>query len=415
MKKIINLSVIIFLIFYALPVSAVSVSVSPDTLIKGSFSSIYYYGNDGNRCAFPNEKIFFTWYDDFSSVQTISDEELASMPLAGNVTYRPGVKMIKLTTVPKVYAVARGGVLRWVSSEEVAEGLYGPDWNTKIDDLSDSFYGNYTTGEDILSSDDFDATAETDLVQTIGYDKGIDSEDSQTEASQTEEGLVAHWDFDEGQGSVLGDSSDNEYDGVIYGASWVTGIEGNALSFDGADDYVEIINTDEINNLDYGTISMWFKYDSLEEREFLPIMSLGEVSGEDPTSNLVVEIGHFDHGAAPDKKLYYTLYSNSTDPVLCFDSNQNLEEDTWYHFAAVNSPTGNTGYLNGVELSDRHYNFSTSADTRFFSSLAITDAFRIGYGWFGIDKEFHYFRGVIDEVRIYDRVLSSEEVSELSN
>src|SRR3989338_5434294 len=60
-------------------------------LIKGTtLSTVYYYGSDGQRYAFPNEKTFFSWFPDFSGVVTISDSELANITLAGNIVYRPG-------------------------------------------------------------------------------------------------------------------------------------------------------------------------------------------------------------------------------------------------------------------------------------------------------------------------------------
>ena len=43
--------------------------------------------------------------------------------------------MVKVPSDPKVYAVAQGGVLRWISSEAVAVRLYGADWNKEIDDI----------------------------------------------------------------------------------------------------------------------------------------------------------------------------------------------------------------------------------------------------------------------------------------
>ena len=58
---------------------------------------------------------------------------------------------------------------------------------------------------------------------------------------QSDDGLVAEWHFDEGSGSVLVDSSGNGNDGVIYGATWVDGKYGTALSFDGVDDNLEVI------------------------------------------------------------------------------------------------------------------------------------------------------------------------------
>src|SRR5208337_5675022 len=53
-------------------------------------------------------------------------------------------------------------------------------------------------------------------------------------------GLVGWWRFDEGSGTIAGDSSGNGNNGTIYGATWVTGKYGDALSFDGASNYVSI-------------------------------------------------------------------------------------------------------------------------------------------------------------------------------
>ena len=96
-----------------------------------------------------NERVYFTWYLDFSQVKVISDADLAQIPLGGNITYRPGAKLVKVQTNPKVYAVARGGVLRWLETEAVAARLYGPDWNKQIDYIPDAFFVNYTIGAPI--------------------------------------------------------------------------------------------------------------------------------------------------------------------------------------------------------------------------------------------------------------------------
>jgi hypothetical protein len=54
-------------------------------------------------------------------------------------------------------------------------------------------------------------------------------------------GLVAYWSFDEGSGNIAYDSSGNGNHGTIYGAKWTSGKFGQALSFDGVDDYVRIL------------------------------------------------------------------------------------------------------------------------------------------------------------------------------
>lgn len=134
---------------------------SQGDLLKSSDNpAVYYYGADGKRHAFPNERVYKSWYADFSEVVTVSSADLASITLGSNITYRPGVKMIKLQTVPKVYAVARGGVLRWVQTEEVARSLYGADWNKKIDDVSDALFTDYEEGAPIATASDFNPDAE---------------------------------------------------------------------------------------------------------------------------------------------------------------------------------------------------------------------------------------------------------------
>lgn len=119
-------------------------------------SAVYYVGTDGRRHAFPNDRVFFSWYSNFDGVRVVSASDLASIPLGSNATYKPGVKMVKFTTDPKVYAVSGGRMLRWVKTEAAAIALYGTNWNRQIDDLSDSFYMDYLFGADIAGASDFD-------------------------------------------------------------------------------------------------------------------------------------------------------------------------------------------------------------------------------------------------------------------
>lgn len=154
-----------------LAVPAFAAVLSPGDLIKGPLDAVYYYSMTGKRYVFPNEKTYRTWYADFSSVKTITAAELAAIPLGENVTYRPGVKMVKITTDPKVYAVAKDGTLRWIKTESLAAALYGADWNKKIDDVSDAYFTNYTLGAAIENSGDYSPSAETAAATDIDTDK----------------------------------------------------------------------------------------------------------------------------------------------------------------------------------------------------------------------------------------------------
>ena len=115
-------------------------------------TAVYYLTSDGLRHAFPNDKVFFTWYENFDGITTISAADMTKYTLGKNVTYRPGTRMVKFVTSNTVYAVSRGGELRPIASEAVATALYGTTWNTQIDDISDAFYGNYTFGSTIDSN-----------------------------------------------------------------------------------------------------------------------------------------------------------------------------------------------------------------------------------------------------------------------
>jgi hypothetical protein len=81
------------------------------------------------------------------------------------------------------------------------------------------------------------------------------------------DGLVAHWNFDEGSGQTLTDSV-NGHNGTIYGATWTTGISGSALQFDGYNDYVRITNNSDFDFQTGFSLCAWVKptYSSARNR-----------------------------------------------------------------------------------------------------------------------------------------------------
>lgn len=114
-------------------------------------SAVYIVGSDKKRHAFPSATIFFTWFEDFSGLTILSKEELANLPLGKNVPVRPGTHLVKITTDPKVYAVEPHGVLRWITTEQIAQELFGLSWQTRVIDIPDVFFGNYQAGDPITA------------------------------------------------------------------------------------------------------------------------------------------------------------------------------------------------------------------------------------------------------------------------
>jgi len=190
-KKIVALSIAISMFAWSFGLTGVSFAVAaqPGDLIKMQCTNsvppvsptgcdaVYYLGSDGNRYVFPNSKIYFSWYNDFSAVQTVSKAELESYSIligaASNVTYRPGTRLVKFITDPKVYAVDSNGTLRHVASEQVAMDIWGADWAKQVDDLSDAFGAGYVEGSAINGSGDFDPAAAMAGSPNINADKAL--------------------------------------------------------------------------------------------------------------------------------------------------------------------------------------------------------------------------------------------------
>lgn len=153
------LTATVFGLLPALPTHAAGIGMR----VKGSGPAVYL-AVDGKRYAFPNESVYKSWYADFTGVDDQTDADLAALPLAGNVTYRPGLTLVKITTDPRVYAVSQYGILHWITTEQIARDLYGASWNTHVVDIPDAFFINYIVGFQIDSASQYNPSLEM-LVQ----------------------------------------------------------------------------------------------------------------------------------------------------------------------------------------------------------------------------------------------------------
>ncbi len=145
-------------------------TLTTGSLIKASGPAVYYFSENGKRYAFPDTATYASWYSDFNNVQTLTDSELASVPFGGVVTIRPGSRMVKIQTDPRVYAVARGGVLRWVRTEALAQALYGMSWNRQVSDVPDAFFTNYRIQGEVTQASDFSVSDEQSAGVSIDAD-----------------------------------------------------------------------------------------------------------------------------------------------------------------------------------------------------------------------------------------------------
>ncbi|MBI5466189.1 MAG: hypothetical protein HY974_02795 [Candidatus Kerfeldbacteria bacterium] len=162
LKKIFTIGVTTLTVIWSVGVASLplgaSAAASAGDLIKMAGNPAVYYFDGSKRFVFPNSTTYFSWYKDFSGVKTVASSELQSYAIGGNVTMRPGTKMVKITTDPKVYAVSTGGTLHAIDSEARALKLYGSNWNKMIVDVPDAFFVNYKTGAAINSDAHVDGT-----------------------------------------------------------------------------------------------------------------------------------------------------------------------------------------------------------------------------------------------------------------
>lgn len=133
----------------------------------------FYLARDGKRYVFPDEtKTYDTWKSVLPPIKNVTQDELESYPLGGNVWYRPGTRLIRIQSDARIFAVAHGGTLRALN-EGTAEALFGKNWISLLDTLQEYYFTNYNPGEPILSLKDYNPQAETSKSPTIEIDKGI--------------------------------------------------------------------------------------------------------------------------------------------------------------------------------------------------------------------------------------------------
>ncbi|MEK7632260.1 MAG: hypothetical protein AAB473_00525 [Patescibacteria group bacterium] len=146
MNKVLSFVALAALLSSSFPAHRAFAAGANDLVKCPDFSSVYYIADDGDRYVFPNEKMYLSWYSDFSTVKTISCDDLASFPIGDRLVYQAGTRLVKIPSDPSVYAVESDGVLREIPDEDTAKNLYGDDWSSRVDDVSEAFWSSFTVG-----------------------------------------------------------------------------------------------------------------------------------------------------------------------------------------------------------------------------------------------------------------------------
>ncbi|MCX6879947.1 MAG: IPT/TIG domain-containing protein [Verrucomicrobia bacterium] len=165
---------------------------------------------------------------------------------------------------------------------------------------------------------------------------------------------------------------------------------GNALSFDGADDYVSIADANDLDLTNNYTLECWFKADSFGSGGF--------------PSNLRGLISKYQSSGA--NGYFLRLRGTELEFDGTYTSGLNLQNGTWYHVAAVNDNGTRRLYLNGVD--------KTSLLTGSPSAVqANTNALTLASDYLADSNRF--FDGRMDEVRVWNDVRTVTEINDNRN
>ncbi len=205
--------------------------------------------------------------------------------------------------------------------------------------------------------------------------------------SSLNKGLVGHWTMsqDSLKGSLLADKTPYSNDGTIYGATFATdrmGQPNKAMSFDGVDDYVKLGNFDLTGG--QRSISVWVNSknmpSSLSDRRFFS--------------------GNYFDIKFTNGNLEAWIYDTSFKKLAY--SASSLNSNNWYNVVITINNNDLKMYVDGV-LRNQNNTFTLTNHPYNLN---------IGSNYWG---ERNHFAGLIDDVRIYNRVLSQAEIKTLYN
>jgi hypothetical protein len=204
-----------------------------------------------------------------------------------------------------------------------------------------------------------------------------------------ERDLIGHWAFDEGKGTLAGDAA-GKSNGTIQGATWIDGVQGKALSFDGTDDAVLLGNPDALNFEGAITLTAWVR-----------VKRGGSPQGD---ADVRFFIAHEGGGKEVYLRRSYRGYvcGTSFGQTHHFVASEIPREDvdTWVHMAATNDGRSWRLYRNGKLLGE---------------NPADVGAVRMDGDWgIGGHANGRHFCGDLDDVRVYRRALSADEVAVLA-
>lgn len=179
--------------------------------------------------------------------------------------------------------------------------------------------------------------------------------------------------------------------GVLNGSKWTEGKVGSALKFDGSNDSVNVMRDPSLEPSQQLTVETWVKMDNLTSTDWGP-MIVSKYDGNYKGYTLYLN--------GPNYKPTFSIGNGTYNYIVT--SNETITINQWYHIVGIWNGTNISIYVNGVLK-------NVAAAPKINHSN--TDLFIGRNSW----SSGGYLNGTIDEVRIYNRFLSADEVSQRYN
>ena len=217
--------------------------------------------------------------------------------------------------------------------------------------------------------------------------------------AQSTEGLIAHYPFN---GSAT-DASENGHHGTIYGTEFTEnryGEAGQAVFFDGFDDYINVPDAEGLRLSGSYTISTWVNLAGYDSGIVNTILSKRVGAGN--TGYLFFITGN-EHTLGIPAGTCVMVVSGGSDPYTVTEAA--IEEEAWTHILFDYDADNNVARtcFNLQQDSEQEIH-ATNADTAVELKIGIDSPNQ--------NSDFA-FKGAMDDLRIYNRILTEEERMEL--
>ena len=207
---------------------------------------------------------------------------------------------------------------------------------------------------------------------------------------------VAYYRFDGGAGSIAYDDYTNSNDLAIAGASWTeSGKYGNALSFDGTDDYLSITDSSSLSPVSDISLSAWVKLTATGTEQTILGKWDETTANNDRSYRLWIDSSN---------KVNFTV-STDGSATTTHVGDTTLTTDTWYHVGGIYyASTSMDVYVGGLgDANQKTSGVPASIDDN-------ASNFYIGAKENTSGTDDTLFNGIIDEVRIYNYARTAVEM-----